>query len=121
MKSGCSLPKASALCVPDLPATTSCHQQSRPSAIVTGWPVRLRTTTFWTLGVPASARSTFAFSSTIFPRRQPPSAVMMTLAWQSFTRSLMASLEKPPKITVWMTPRRAQASIAIAASGTIGM
>jgi hypothetical protein len=55
------------------------------------------------------------------PRLQPPSAVMMTRAWQSLTRSLIASLEKPPKMTVWMTPRRAQASIAIAASGTMGM
>jgi hypothetical protein len=85
------------------------------------WPVRLRTITFSTLGVPSSARSTLALSSMILPRRQPPSAVMMTLALQSLTRSLMASLEKPPKITVWTTPRRAQASIAIAASGTMGM
>jgi len=34
---------------------------------------------------------------------------------------LIASLENPPNITVWMTPRRAQASMAIAASGTMGM
>ncbi len=71
--------------------------------------------------MPGRARSTLAFSSTILPRRQPPSAVMMTRAWQSLTRSLIASLENPPKITVWITPSRAQASMAIAASGTIGM
>jgi hypothetical protein len=28
---------------------------------------------------------------------------------------------KPPKTTEWMAPMRAQASMAIAASGTIGM
>ena len=31
-----------------------------------------------------------------------------------------ASLEKPAKTTEWMIPRRAQASIATAASGIIG-
>ncbi len=94
---------------------------SRPSAIATSWPVRLRTITCSTLGVAGTARSTLAFSSTILPRRQPPSAVMMTRALQSFTRSLIASLENPPKMTVWMMPSRAHASMAIAASGTIGM
>jgi hypothetical protein len=94
---------------------------SRPSVIGTSWPVRLSTITRSTLGVAGTARSTLDLSSMIFPRRQPPSAVMMTRAWQSFTRSLIASLENPPKMTVWITPRRAHASIAIAASGTIGM
>ena len=45
----------------------------------------------------------------------------MTLAWQSLTRSLIASLENPPKMTVWIAPNRAQASMPIAASGTMGM
>jgi hypothetical protein len=30
-------------------------------------------------------------------------------------------IEKPPKTTEWIAPRRAQASIAKIASGTIGM
>ena len=35
---------------------------------------------------------------------------------------LASSLEaKPPKTTEWIAPRRAHASIAITASGTIGM
>ncbi len=33
----------------------------------------------------------------------------------------MACELKPPKITLWAAPMRAQASIAIVASGTIGM
>ena len=56
-----------------------------------------------------------------FPRRQPPSAVMINFAWQSFTRSLIASELNPPKITVWIAPSRAQASIATAASGISGI
>ena len=46
------------------------------------------------------------------PRRQPPSAVIRTLAWASLIRSLSASAENPPKTTVWAAPSRAQASIA---------
>src|SRR4030095_8125521 len=36
-------------------------------------------------------------------------------------RSASASALKPPKTTLWVAPIRAQASIAIAASGIIGM
>ena len=45
---------------------------------------------------------------------------MSTLACASFTRSRTDSAEKPPKITECTAPIRAQASMAIAASGTIG-
>ena len=45
----------------------------------------------------------------------------MTLAPQSTTRFARASAEKPPKTTVCGAPSRAQASIAIAVSGIIGM
>jgi hypothetical protein len=41
-------------------------------------------------------------------------------AWQSLMRSLIASALKPPKMTVWTAPMRAQASMAIIASGIIG-
>ncbi len=85
------------------------------------FPQRLSTTTCCTLGVFGRARSTLALSSMIRPRRQPPSAVMISFAWQSLTRSLMASELKPPKMTVCTTPSRAHASMATAASGTMGM
>jgi hypothetical protein len=47
--------------------------------------------------------------------------VITTFAWASFMRSRSASDENPPKTTLWVAPRRAQASIATAASGIIGM
>ncbi len=46
---------------------------------------------------------------------------MITLASASFMRSRTASELKPPKTTVWVAPMRAQASMATAASGIIGM
>ena len=46
---------------------------------------------------------------------------MTTLALQSVTREASASAEKPPKTTVCGAPMRAQASIAMTASGIIGM
>ena len=55
------------------------------------------------------------------PRRQPPSAVTITLAPASLFRSATASALNPPKIMLCTAPIRAQASIAIASSGIIGM
>ena len=40
---------------------------------------------------------------------------------ESIMRPATASGEKPPKMTEWIAPMRAQASIATAASGTIGI
>ena len=54
------------------------------------------------------------------PRRYPPSEVMTSLASASSMRLRSASAEKPPKTTECGAPIRAQASIAIAASGIIG-
>jgi hypothetical protein len=45
---------------------------------------------------------------------------MSTVASASFMRSRSASAEKPPNTTLWVAPMRAQASMAIAASGIIG-
>jgi len=53
--------------------------------------------------------------------RKPPSAVITSFASPSISRSRRASAEKPPNTTEWGAPMRAQASMAIAASGTIGM
>ncbi|GAA3224641.1 hypothetical protein GCM10020256_33610 [Streptomyces thermocoprophilus] len=61
------------------------------------------------------------FSADGLPRRQPPSAVMTTRASASWIRVASASAEKPPKTTECAAPIRAQASIAIAVSGIIGM
>jgi hypothetical protein len=56
----------------------------------------------------------------MLPRRKPPSAVMTSLAWQSKMRSATDWALKPPKTTECTAPMRAQASMAMAASGTIG-
>jgi hypothetical protein len=54
-------------------------------------------------------------------RGQPPSEVMTTRASASWMRVASASAEKPPKTTECAAPMRAQASIATAVSGIIGM
>ena len=100
---------------------TSCHQRSRPAFMSTSPSVRRTTTQVLIVGVSARALSTFALSGMTLPRRQPPSAVMQSLAPQSLMRSRSASAEKPPKTTVWGAPMRVQASMAIAASGIMGM
>ena len=46
---------------------------------------------------------------------------MMHLGVQSSMRTASSFAAKPPKTTEWIAPRRAQASIASSASGTIGM
>ena len=85
------------------------------------WRVRLSTITVLTSGHSRSASSTFFLSATVPPRRKPPSAVMSTVDSASWMRSRTASGAKPPKITLCGAPMRAQASIAIGSSGTIGM
>ena len=45
----------------------------------------------------------------------------MTLGLASSMRVASSRAEKPPKTTEWMAPMRAQASMAMAASGTMGM
>ena len=78
----------------------------------TAAPVRRMTMTVFTPGHRSRASSTLAFSGTMRPPRSPSSAVTMTLESQSCTRPAMESGEKPPKITEWMAPMRAQASMA---------
>ena len=68
----------------------------------------------------STAASTASLSDTAAPRRYWPSAVMISLASLSATRERIASAEKPPKMTVWVSPSRAQASIENTASGIIG-
>ena len=82
---------------------------------------RLTTITCSIDGVLATASSAWCLSPTFLPRRQPPSAVIRTLASASLIRSLSASAENPPKTTVWAAPSLAQAIIATGSSGLIGM
>ena len=109
----------------DWRSTMSCHQTSRPAVIAVppsrASPRRRATRTCSIVGVVARASSTAGLSAAGLPRRQPPSAVMTSLASASLMRSLSASAENPPNTTVCGAPSRAQASIAIGSSGIIGM
>jgi hypothetical protein len=51
----------------------------------------------------------------------PHDASKITRGFASSMRMASSLGAKPPKTTEWMAPIRAQASIAIAASGIIGM
>jgi len=51
----------------------------------------------------------------------PQDAERMSFGLASSMRLASSFDAKPPKTTEWIAPRRAQASIAITASGTIGM
>jgi len=51
----------------------------------------------------------------------PQEAQTTSFAPESSIRAASSLAPKPPNTTEWMAPRRAQASIAITASGTIGM
>jgi hypothetical protein len=91
-----------------LPGVNACSFSHRRSVI-----------TLSMLGHSATASSAFAFSGTICPRRQAPSAVMSTLASASLILSRRESALKPPNTTECGAPIRAHASIAIGSSGTI--
>ena len=121
MNSGCSADRLAGGQSAGALLMTSSHQTSRPACMFTDSRVRRATTHDCTDGVCASAASTLAFSGTALPRRQPPSAVMHSLAPQSLMRSRSASAENPPNTTVCGAPMRVHASIATAASGIIGM
>jgi len=51
----------------------------------------------------------------------PQEAETISLGLASSMRLASSFAAKPPKTTEWMAPMRAQASMAITASGTIGM
>ena len=51
----------------------------------------------------------------------PHDAETITLGWASSIRTASSLGAKPPNTTEWTAPIRAHASIATAASGTIGM
>ena len=60
-------------------------------------------------------------SGIAFPRRIATSAVMTSFASASRIRMFSAVTPYPAKTTLWTAPIRAQASIAMICSGTMGM
>ncbi len=55
------------------------------------------------------------------PGSSPQEAETITFGCASAMRAASSAAAKPPNTTEWIAPSRAQASMAIAASGTIGM
>ena len=84
-------------------------------------PVLLITNVFLTPGQAFRASSTLVFNGTFFPPRIPSSAVITIEQSASRILSFRDSGEKPPKTTECIAPILAQASIANAVSGIIGM
>ena len=78
------------------------------------------TTTCLRVGQCSSATSALAFNATLRPPRRPSSAVISRVLPQSLMRLARLSGEKPPNTTAWIAPTRAQASMATAASTTMG-
>ena len=105
----------------DRPSATSWYQWSRPSVIGTSLPVRRTTSEARTPGLSAMASSATRFRGTVPPRRHASSCVTSTSQPMSFMRSESESAEKPPNTTVCGAPRRVQASIVTASSGTMPM
>ena len=120
MNSGCSESTASGSHASEQSATASWNHTSRPSRQATAFFVRRTTTTDFTPSRPSMASSTCGLSGSTLPRRQPPSAVITHVQPPSTMRSRRDCALKPAKTTECGAPMRAQASIAIAASGIIG-
>jgi hypothetical protein len=79
------------------------------------------TITFSTLGQVSRASSTTRFTGICLCPRFRPSLVSTIVACASWMRSLRLCALKPQNTTLWMAPMRAQASVAITSSGTMGM
>lgn len=69
----------------------------------------------------SSAASSIGLYSTTRDGSMPQEAVTTTTGWASSMRAASSCPANPPNTTECTAPRRAQASIAITASGTIGM
>ena len=69
--------------------------------------------------VMASSRS--GLYSTILLGSCPQDALIIACGWQSSMRLASSAAANPPKTTEWTAPRRAQPSMAITASGIIGI
>ncbi len=122
MNSGSSAFMRSGSQVSGWPSTTASNQRSRGICMATAPPVWRTTRTVSTIAVPVrlSASSTLALSGMCLPARRPSSAVITSFESQSAMRPARESGENPPNTTECTAPIRAQASIAMAASGIIG-
>ena len=121
MNNGSSASSASAGQSGEASAIASWYQRSRPSRHGTSLPVRRTTMQVWVSGQDSRAWWVLPLSGTLRPPRGPSSAVTTTRQSESRMRSRNASGENPPNTTECTAPIRVQASIATAASGTIGM
>ena len=121
MNSGSSASSSAAGQSAEASAIASWYQTSRPSRHGTSLPVRRTTMHVCVFGQDSSASWVLPLSGTARPPRGPSSAVTTTRQSESRIRSRSASGENPPNTTECTAPIRAQASIATAASGTIGM
>ena len=69
---------------------------------------------------PFRASSAIFFRVTGLPPRKVPSEVITREQRESTMRSFRDSAENPPKTTLWMAPRREQASMEMGSSGIMG-
>ena len=99
----------------------SCHQKSLPDVILIFCFVLSNTITLSIVLHFSRASSTTGLTGIVLFPLKFPSEVKTIFAWQSFILSASEVDEKPAKTTEWTAPTLAQANIAIAASGTIGI
>ncbi len=103
-------------------AIASCQSRSRPGTSVAGACSRRRITQLPGLcSARSSALSSIGLYSTILDGSMPQEADTTTAGRASSMRMASSRGAKPPNTTEWTAPRRAQASMATTASGTIGM
>ncbi len=110
---------------PSMSRINSWYQRSRPGFMRTSSSramcvSRATTTQCSMVEARSMASSALFFSGTSVPLRCPPSAVISTFAPAALIRSASDSGLKPPNTTEWTAPMRVQASMAMAASGTMG-
>ena len=103
-------------------AMASCQSTSRPASM--GASASGRWSTTHAAGVCSAwcraPSSSGPYSMTRWTS-MPQEAVTTTVGRASSMRMASSREAKPPKTTEWTAPRRAHASIATTASGTIGM
>ncbi len=106
----------------------SSHQKSRSGFQAIGnrsAPTRRATMQLWTRtprpALSSIARSAFSFNRITLSPRNPPSVVMTVPQAESTIQSASESALNPPNTTEWIAPIRAQARMAMASSGIIGM
>jgi hypothetical protein len=104
------------------PATASAQVRSRPATRSNGCWGRCKITHrcgwWW---VSASAASSIGWYGTTRAGSIPHELATITVGWASSIRAASSRGPKPPNTTECTAPSRAQANMAITASGTIAM